>query len=530
MRRISQYTADDNFQPDIVGRASSAAKGLCMWVRAIETYGQIFRQLGPKKEKLRQLQDQLEKKRKSLQEAKIKYSETQEKLAELKVQYDEKLTLKEKLKQESDLTEQRLLRAEQLVNGLGNERERWEKNIVYHKETLTRINGHTVLAAVFLSYAANFSPPHRAQLLNTVRANNLEYKDIAVSPGFSVTEFLSDENEIRAWRLNDLPRDDFATENALLVTRSQKWPLLIDPHGQGTKWLAKTYNAGKSNSNKCKILSVSQTNFYPALDHAIQNGIPTIITNVADCIDHALDPLLSRSVVEKDGKLAIHLGQKMIPYNTNFKLYLSTSISNPTFLPEIFAKLTIVEFSITETGVQELLLGSIIQIEQQDLEEQKSNLATTMASARLKLAILEEEILKLLNSSEGSLLEDESLVEALQTSKSTSEEISKQLSVSEINAKKVDAARRVYQPCAQRATILFYVIAAFADINPLYYTSMDEYVELMQHSLGRGKRSEDINDRINSMNENHTYAVYRYMCRFLFEEHKVLFAFQLQHQ
>jgi dynein heavy chain len=62
LKRISQVCADENFQPDIVGRVSGAAKSLCMWVRAMETYGIIFRQVAPKKEKLRIAQETLEKK------------------------------------------------------------------------------------------------------------------------------------------------------------------------------------------------------------------------------------------------------------------------------------------------------------------------------------------------------------------------------------------------------------------------------------------------------------------------------------
>jgi dynein heavy chain len=42
LKRISQYCADENFQPDIVGRVSGASKSLCLWVRAMETYGIIY--------------------------------------------------------------------------------------------------------------------------------------------------------------------------------------------------------------------------------------------------------------------------------------------------------------------------------------------------------------------------------------------------------------------------------------------------------------------------------------------------------
>lgn len=41
LKRISQYCADENFQPDIVGRVSGASKSLCLWVRAMETYGNV---------------------------------------------------------------------------------------------------------------------------------------------------------------------------------------------------------------------------------------------------------------------------------------------------------------------------------------------------------------------------------------------------------------------------------------------------------------------------------------------------------
>ena len=36
LKKIGQYCAQADFQPDIIGRVSSAAKSLCMWVRAME--------------------------------------------------------------------------------------------------------------------------------------------------------------------------------------------------------------------------------------------------------------------------------------------------------------------------------------------------------------------------------------------------------------------------------------------------------------------------------------------------------------
>ena len=50
---------------------------------------------------------------------------------------------------------------------------------------------------------------------------------------------------------------------------------------------------------------------------------------------------------------------------------------------------------------------------------------------------------RLLSTAQGSLLDDEALVNALQSSKRTSEEVTEQLEVSEQTEAKIDAAREV---------------------------------------------------------------------------------------
>ena len=52
LKRIGQYCAKPDFKPEFVGRVSFAAKSLCMWVRAMEVYGRIYRVVEPKKKVL----------------------------------------------------------------------------------------------------------------------------------------------------------------------------------------------------------------------------------------------------------------------------------------------------------------------------------------------------------------------------------------------------------------------------------------------------------------------------------------------
>jgi dynein heavy chain len=53
--------------------------------------------------------------------------------------------------------------------------------------------------------------------------------EIPSSPNFTFVSFLSDAGDVREWNLQGLPADAFSTENGVMVTRSNRWPLMIDP-------------------------------------------------------------------------------------------------------------------------------------------------------------------------------------------------------------------------------------------------------------------------------------------------------------
>ncbi|CAE7766818.1 Dnah7, partial [Symbiodinium pilosum] len=52
IKKIAEYTVKDDFQPDRVLKVSTAAWGLCMWCRAMETYDRVAKVVAPKKESL----------------------------------------------------------------------------------------------------------------------------------------------------------------------------------------------------------------------------------------------------------------------------------------------------------------------------------------------------------------------------------------------------------------------------------------------------------------------------------------------
>ncbi|ESP04959.1 hypothetical protein LOTGIDRAFT_184938 [Lottia gigantea] len=522
LKKIGQYCSQADFQPETIGRVSRAARSLCMWVRAMEVYGRIYRVVEPKRQRLNGAMTQLKEKQDALSDAQAKLAEVEEKMAKLKLEYDEKLAQKEELKRKAEHTEMMLDRASKLVSGLAGERIRWQETVKDLEERMGFLVGDCLIAAAFLSYMGPFLSDYRDELVQQRWMKEVRKLGLPCDPCFSFCNFMSKPTQVRDWNIKGLPSDSFSTENGVIVTEGSRWPLMVDPQGQAIKWV-KNMEADYN----LKVIDLQQSDYMRTLEASVQHGIPVLLQNVQEELDPSLDPILNRSLMKIGGAWIIRLGDKEVEYNFDFRFYITTKLSNPHYPPEVSTKTTIVNFAVKEQGLEAQLLGIVVRKERPELEEQKDSLVRNIASGKKKLVECEDEILRLLNETKGSLLDDEQLVNTLQTSKTTSQEVSEQLQISEQTEAKIDAAREGYRQCAQRASILFFVLNDMSRIDPMYQFSLDAYIELFILSIEKSQRSSKLEERILNLNEYHTYAVYRYTCRGLFERHKLLFSFQM---
>ena len=69
------------------------------------------------------------------------------------------------------------------------------------------------------------------------------------------------------------------------------------------------------------------------------------------------------------GVLCIRLGENVIEYSEDFKLYITTKLRNPHYLPEVATKVTLVNFMITPEGLEDQLLGIVVAKERYDMPE-----------------------------------------------------------------------------------------------------------------------------------------------------------------
>ncbi|XP_062407923.1 dynein cytoplasmic 2 heavy chain 1 [Sardina pilchardus] len=507
-----------SFDPKNAKRASAAAAPLAAWVKANVQYSHVLEKIGPLEREQAGLMDNLRKTESRKNKLEEQLNSVGQKVNELKEKFQTRTTEAAKLEAEVSKAQETIDAAEKLIHQLDGEHKRWNAQVAEITEELATLPKRAQLAAAFITYlSAAPEDQRRLSLQAWMESSGLQK--------FDLRHFLCTESEQLIWKGEGLPSDDLSMENALVIlqitglsSRSCACPFLIDPSSRATEWLRTHLK-----QQRLEVINQQDSNFMTSLELAVRFG-KTLIIQEVDGVEPVLYPLLRRDLIAQGPRYMVQIGEKVIDYNEDFRLFLATRNPSPFIPPDAASIVTEVNFTTTRAGLRGQLLALTIQQEKPELETQKTRLLQQEEDMKIQLAQLEESLLETLATAKGNILENKDLIESLNQTKSSSALIQESLSESHRLQASLDQERDAYLPLAESASKMYFVITDLSKINNMYRFSLASFLRIFQRALQSKQECEDTDARIASLEASLKSMVYEYVCRSLFKADRLMFA------
>lgn len=486
-KMTNEYLSNDDFTFERVNRASKACGPLVQWVTAQVNYSEILDRVGPLQAEVKQLEEdalQTKAEAKLIQDTVI---ELEESIATYKAEYGALIGDVQAIKKEMEQVKSKVDRSMKLLDSLSSERERWDAATKSFETQISTLVGDVVVASAFLAYSGLYDQQFRKNMIDDW-LHQLNQSGVACKPDGSVLGYLSTADERLQWQRNSLPADDLCMENAIMLKRFNRYPLIIDPSSRVTEFLRQEH-AGR----KLTVTSFLDDAFVKQLESALRFGNPILIQD-AEYLDPILTHVLNKEYQRTGGRVLIQLGRQEIDFSPSFKLYLSTRDPSANFAPDVCSRTTLINFTVTKSSLQTQSLNEVLKAERPDVDKRRTNLIKMQGEFNTSLRQLEKRLLQALNESKGNILDDDNVINTLETLKKEAAVISRKVYETQGVMAEVERITQEYGRIADACSSIFAVLELLHHINHAYRFSLQYFVDIFHFVLHNNSNLKGITD------------------------------------
>uniref|UniRef100_A0A8C9Q1N6 Cytoplasmic dynein 1 heavy chain 1 n=1 Tax=Spermophilus dauricus TaxID=99837 RepID=A0A8C9Q1N6_SPEDA len=481
------YMSNPSYNYEIVNRASLACGPMVKWAIAQLNYADMLKRVEPLRNELQKLEDDAKDNQQKANEVEQMIRDLEASIARYKEEYAVLISEAQAIKADLAAVEAKVNRSTALLKSLSAERERWEKTSETFKNQMSTIAGDCLLSAAFIAYAGYFDQQMRQNLFTTW-SHHLQQANIQFRTDIARTEYLSNADERLRWQASSLPADDLCTENAIMLKRFNRYPLIIDPSGQATEFIMNEYK-----DRKITRTSFLDDAFRKNLESALRFGNPLLVQDV-ESYDPVLNPVLNREVRRTGGRVLITLGDQDIDLSPSFVIFLSTRDPTVEFPPDLCSRVTFVNFTVTRSSLQSQCLNEVLKAERPDVDEKRSDLLKLQGEFQLRLRQLEKSLLQALNEVKGRILDDDTIITTLENLKREAAEVTRKVEETDIVMQEVETVSQQYLPLSTACSSIYFTMESLKQIHFLYQYSLQFFLDIYHNVLYENPNLKGITD------------------------------------
>ncbi len=519
--RSRYLDGNDDLDYEKVNRSSKACGPLYKWAESQVAYSFVFNRIQPLRDEVEKLEQdaKIANENKSTLELEVKHLE--DSISQYKTDYATLIRDVELLKSEMKNVSAKVNRAESLMHSLSKESDRWSKSSSSFHNVLQNLVGDSLLMAAFLTYSGFFDFKTRNALMKTWR-ESLELLGIDYREHLSMTEILSNASDRLHWQAQGLPSDSLSVENGVILDHCLRFPLIIDPSGQAIDFIMSKYI-----DKKIQKTSFLDNSFMKTLAGAIRFGTTLLVENV-EHIDPVLNPILNKEIQRTGGRSLVRIGTEEVDYSPKFNIILTTKNPAARLTPDICSRVTLVNFTVTPASLHSQSLSLILETEKPEIEEQRVNVLKLQGEQQVKLRQLEDQMLSTISAVEGSILDDDRVVDGMEKLMTEGAQIETQMTNSSKVMKQVDNAISKFEPLASLCRTLFVLLTSMRELSFLYEFSSQSFMNILKSALKQGT-DENASDeeRLSNLGHGLIQETAACICRSLTNEDKMVFTLQL---